>query len=118
MLYFEWDAKRNLVSSICEGEAFSYGKTWEPKQSLLSSAYVLGRVSVSVEDLEVKRDGRKYSYTANLVIGDGLGFDSGEDAANGIERYFLSPLFGWFFEDRDIIRLRTPLSGSGCCEAE
>ena len=111
-------AAQSIVAGICGDNSSPFGGPWYPEQSWASGAYVLGSVGVSVEDLEVERDGRYYSYTATLVISDGLGLDDGEEASGWMERNVQEPLLGWFFQNRDITRSRTPLSGSGCCENE
>jgi hypothetical protein len=92
-------------------------------QNILESNLVLGRTTVTYQNLVViwntspELEHRSYTWRADMVIRDGLGWDNGPDVMlfELFHYYTTGSGFLGIYPDREVIRARRPLSGDGIC---
>ena len=70
---------------------------------------------MNVRGIEITWNCEKFSWTAEMYISDGVGFDSDPKKAGWFERNVQEPIWGWLFPARDVERGEWPMNSEGSC---
>ncbi len=84
-------------------------------RNVIEGNYVNGTAWMNVRGIEITWNCEKFSWTAEMYISDGVGFDSDPKKAGWFERNVQEPIWGWLFPARDVERGEWPMNSEGSC---